>query len=435
MKTLKIFTLITLLTLFFSCSREDENPDSNPQSPTLASVVPLEGAKNTDVTINGKNFGNNISSIEVYFNGKLAVVTEVTDTQIKTKVPVKASTGNIVVKKNGITLNGPVFTYIMSVEVSTFAGSSMGYADGQANGAQFNTPASVAIASDGTLYVADRTNHKIRKISPQGIVTTLAGSTSGFADGNGTNAKFNSPLGLTIGTDGNLYVADFGNDKIRKISPQGVVTTLAGSTHGFADGNGSSARFSYPFSICSSPDGTLYVADFGNHSIRKITLNGDVTTFAGNGISGDVNAVGAAAKFQGPSGVTYGTDGNVYVADNQNHKIKKIQPDGKVTTLAGSGILGSQNGVGGAAQFNFPHSIVMSPDGNLYVSDLYNHRIRKINLATTVAENYAGESQGFLDGFALQAKFNEPNGLAVSADGTLYLADFNNHKVRKIVQE
>jgi sugar lactone lactonase YvrE len=428
------FNLIPILVLIASCHKSDDQSPT-PTPATITHINPAEAIKGTEITLTGNNFGTNSSAVQVFFNGKEAAITSITNTQIKVKVPPRAYTGNVTVKMNGNTSNGPVFTYLISdVQVGTFAGSTIGYNDATGTAAQFNTPAAIAFGADGTMYVADRSNHKIRSVSPQGVVNTLAGSVAGYADGTGTAAKFNIPIGLVVGTDGNIYVSDMSNHKIRKVTPQGVVTTLAGSTAGNADGAGVSAQFFNPFGITTASDGTLYVADFGNSTIRKMTLNGNVTTFAG-GLIGDINDVGLLARFKTPSGIVYGTDGNLYVADNGNHKIKKIQPDGKVTTLAGS-IQGSANGVGTAAQFNFPHSIAMSPDGYLYVSDLYNHIIRKISLNGNV-KTLAGMSgsAGFMNGEAEDAVFNEPNGLAATADGTLYIADFNNHKIRKITQE
>lgn len=432
MKKINLLLALVCVTILFSCSKDEE---TILQPATLTDINPTDGIKGTEVTITGNNFGNNINVIEVYFNGKQATVTETTDTQIKAVVPAKAYTGNVKVKIKGNEINGPIFTYIISdIQVSTFAGSTVGSSDGTTTTALFNTPTGIAIASDGTKYIVDRSNHRIRKVSPEGVVSTLAGSTQGDVVGIGTNAKFNSPLGIAIGSDNNLYVTDYGNHKIKKVTPQGEVTVLAGSTNGYVDDYGSTAKFTYPFGICSSPDGTLYVADFGNYSIRKVTLNGLVTTFAGSAF-GDVDAVGTAARFKGPTGVTFANDGNLYVVDNSNHKIRKIQPDGKVTTFAGNGSSGFANGIGINAQFNYPHSIIASTDGNLYISDLYNHRIRKMNIETRLVNNLAGEFQGFFDGSNEEAAFNEPNGLALDTDGNLYIADFNNHKIRKITQD
>jgi hypothetical protein len=263
--------------------------------------------------------------------------------------------------------------------VTTVAGTgSSGSANGTGTSASFNRPS--GITTDGTnLYVADTFNHLIRKIViSTGVVTTVAGTGSyGSANGTGTSASFNVPKGIT--TDGiNLYVADMFNNLIRKIViSTGVVTTVAGSSQGSVDGTGTSATFNGPEGITT--DGTnLYMADRDNHLIRQIVIStGVVTTLAGSGSQGSANGTGTSASFNGPSGVT--TDGtNLYVAEYGNHMIRKIViSTGVVTTLAGSGSSGSANGTGKSATFNGPEGI--TTDGtNLYVADRDNHFIRKI---------------------------------------------------------
>jgi sugar lactone lactonase YvrE len=261
--------------------------------------------------------------------------------------------------------------------VTTLAGSSSGSTDATGTSASFNGP--LGITTDGTnLYVVNYISHRIRKIViDNGTVTTLAGSSSGSTDATGTSASFNGPRGIT--TDGtNLYVADYSNNRIRKIViDNGTVTTLAGSSSGFADATGTSASFNGPWGITT--DGTnLYVSDTENHRIRKIVIStGVVTTLAGQSDNGSTDATGTSASFNRPEGIT--TDGtNLYVADYANNRIRKIVIDnGTVTTLAGSSSGFADNATGTSAKFRGPVGI--TTDGtNLYVADANNHRIRKI---------------------------------------------------------
>ena len=330
----------------------------------------------------------------------------------------------------------------LSSGVSTLAGAAgfSGTTDGTGTTAQFNLPQ--GITSDGTnLYVADTSNHTIRKIViATGAVTTLAGTagSAGSTDGTGAAARFSSPAGIT--TDGtNLYVADTSNHTIRQIViSTGVVTTLAG-TAGSAnstDGTGAAARFSYPAGITTDgPTGlNLYVADAGNHTIRQIVIStGVVTTLAGTaGSANSTDGTGAAARFNGPQGIT--TDGtNLYIADTVNHTIRQIViSTGVVTTLAGTaGSASSTDGTGAAARFNGSQGIT-SDGTNLYVADTGNHTIRKIaagGVVTTV-EGAAGTS-GTTDGTLASARFNTPTG--ITTDGTsLYDTDAAKHTIRMI---
>ena len=319
--------------------------------------------------------------------------------------------------------------------VSTIAGTgSAGNADGTGTAAGFTGP--VGITSDGTnLYVADTFNNKIRKIViSTGVVSTLAGSGAGGTDGTGTAARFTTPFGIT--TDGtNLYVADTGNEKIRKIViSTGVVSTLAGSgVAGSADGTGTAATFEGPMGITT--DGTnLYVAAIQGHNIRKIVISsGVVTTLAGgSGISGFSDGTGTAARFNNPLSIT--TDGNnLYITDQSNYRIRKIEiKTGVVTTIAGSGNNTYLDGTGSAAGFVTPSGIIT--DGiNLYISELSpSNRIRKIVIATGLVTTLAGSgSSGFANGTGTSATFLTPRQL--TTDGKfLYVTDAGNHSVRKI---
>jgi sugar lactone lactonase YvrE len=243
--------------------------------------------------------------------------------------------------------------------LSLFAGNmgGPGSADGTGAIARFNHPGATAIDSAGNVYVADMGSHTIRKITPTGVVSTLAGTTgvAGSADGPGVTASFffstfwvgngsDSASGLAIDNAGNLYVADSGNHTIRKITPAGVVSTLAGTAGvvGSADGTGSTASFSVPSGLAVDGMGNVYVADLGNYTIRKVTPAGVVSTLAGTaGVKGHADGVGAQASFNDPMGLATDSAANVYVADNGNHTIRKITPAGVVSTLAGTaGVMG-----------------------------------------------------------------------------------------------
>ncbi len=330
--------------------------------------------------------------------------------------------------------------------VTTLAGvsGSAGNTDGTGTGALFASPNDVAVDGAGTLYVADTGNQTIRKITPDGTVTTLAGSagTAGSTDGTGTAAQFNSPTGVTVDSSGNVYVADTVNHMIRKITSTGVVTTLAGAANssGTTDGSGTFARFSSPTGVSVDSSGNVYVADDGNRAIRKITPDGTVTTLAGtSGNAGYADGIGAAARFNSPYGLSVDASGNLYVADTGNNAIRAITPGGAVTTLAGTGestSIGSVDGTGASARFNEPNSVAVDGAGNLYVADLYNSTIRKIAPDGTVT-TLAGSAgvPGYNDGVGSAGWFRYPLGVAAASDGTVFVADTYNDTIRKITSD
>ena len=314
-----------------------------------------------------------------------------------------------------------------------------GNADGTGAVARFNAPTGVAADSAGNVYVADLYNHTIRKITPAGVVTTFAGTAGidGSVDGTGAAARFNNPRGVATDSAGNVYVADWGNSTIRKITPAGVVTTLAGmaETSGNADGTGAAASFHHPSGVATDSAGNVYVADESNSTIRKITPAGVVTTLAGTaGITGSADGTGAAARFTHTNGVATDSAGNVYVADVGNHTIRKITSAGAVTTFAGTaGTSGSTDGIGATARFEFPMGVATDSAGNVYVADVYNNTIGKITSAgvvTTLAG--AAVTRGSTDGAGVAASFNNPSGVATDSAGNTYVADIDNHTIRKI---
>jgi streptogramin lyase len=332
--------------------------------------------------------------------------------------------------------------------VTTLVGQagSAGTNDGTGNAARFNCPGGVAVDTNGNLYVADTGNHTIREVTPVGtnwVVTTLAGlgGSAGTANGTGSAARFYKPQDVAVDSKGNVYVADSSNDTIRKVTPQGVVTLLAGypGSWGSANGTGSAARFHTPYGVTVDTQGNIYVTEIGNATIRKVTSAGVVTTWAGlAGTRGTNDGTASAARFQVPCGVTVDRAGNLYVADDFNNTIREVTPAQVVTTLAGGPGYnpGSVDGTGNAAQFNYPDGVAADTNGNVYVADFNNNTIREITpvgftwVVTTLA-GLAG-SVGSADGTNSAARFNGPADVAVDSAGNLYVADINNCTVREV---
>jgi len=323
--------------------------------------------------------------------------------------------------------------------VTTLAGQAgvTGYANGPGATALFYVPTGVAVDFSGNVYVADHFNHVVRKITPGGIVSTLAGSgVFGYADGTGTAASFSSLTGVAVDALGNVYVADFCIDVIRKITPGGVVTTLAGSAGvtGCSNGMGTAASFNHPEGVAVDSSGTVYVADTENQLIRKISPGGVVTTLAGSaGVTGATNGTGTSATFSYPAGVAVDFSGTVYVADNMNPLIRKISPGGVVTTLAGSaGVTGATNGTGTSATFSYPDGVSVDIFGNVYVTDSWNQLIRKITPGGVVSTLAGSGAYGSTNGSLTSSSFAYPSGLAVDTSGHVYVADMQNNLIRKI---
>jgi sugar lactone lactonase YvrE len=338
-------------------------------------------------------------------------------------------------------------------QVTTLAGNGTpGFEDGDGGphgSAQFLDPNGVAIGADGTVYVADFGNSRVRTIDASGTVTTLAGNgTRGFADGTGGpggSAQFSLPYSVAPDRAGNVYVADSANNRIRKIDLAGNVTTVAGNgTAGDVDGTGGAAgtaEFAAPFGIAVDGSGNLYVADTANNRIRKIDASGNVTTFSGNGSLGGRDGTGGrtgSAQFAQPSGVAVSATGDVFVADTLNHKIRKLDVTGSAITLAGDGDDGYSDGAGGPvgpAQFGVVVGLALDVAGNVYVSDYSHNRLRLIDAAGEVTTVAGNGKPGFADGTGGPegtAEFWGPTGVAVGPDGRIYLTDNANNRVRLV---
>jgi len=314
----------------------------------------------------------------------------------------------------------------------------------------FNGPIGMWFDASDNLYICDYNGNALRKISnaTQTITTFAGGNTVGaYVNGIGTAAKFDHPVGI-VGISNVLYIVDSFTSVIRTSTTDkplsGTINVKAGDsvnyTSGYVEGTGSTAKFNFP-TLMTQYNSALYVADAKNNAIRKVTTAGVVSTHAGTSIAGYKNDTTATnATFSEPNGIAVDTNGNFYVSDTNNHTIRKIASNGTVTTFAGavasngSGTSGSTDGTGTAARFKTPWGIVYNPvDGNLYVCDTGNHTIRQITLAgvvTTIAGS-AGTT-GTTNGTGTAARFNGPKGIAVHSNGSLYVADTGNNKIRKI---
>lgn len=327
-----------------------------------------------------------------------------------------ADTDNCVIKK--ITPLGAVVT---------LAGSGTpGTADGPGVSASFRYPNGIAVDWLGNVYITDSGSHRIRKITPGGWVSTIAGTGSaGNSDGNGLSASFNLPTGIAVESSGSLVVSDSGNYSIRRISPTGQVTTLAGGTWGAGDGFGPAGQFEKPLGIAVSALGDIYVADSYNTAIRKVTAAGNVTTFAGSSSAyGWADGTGSAARFGGPEGVAASANGDLYVVESSNCAVRKVTSSGVVTTVVGPGCV--------ASGLSVPQGIAVDSAGTIYIADTGDHRVKKVTAGGAVSTLAGDGNPGAIDATGTSASFNSPRDVAVDASGNVYVADLGNCTIRKI---
>ncbi|EFC47410.1 predicted protein [Naegleria gruberi] len=325
--------------------------------------------------------------------------------------------------------------------ISTIAGNgTAGYSgDGSsAKSAQLYYPSGVAISSSDEIYIVDRSNNRIRKITTSGIISTIAGNgTAGYSgDGSSaTSAQLNSPSGIAISSSDEIYIADMFNNRIRKITTSGIISTIAGTGTSGYSGDGSSAtsiQLYFPYGVAVSLSDEIYIADMFNNRIRKITTSGIISTIAG-GIGDGLSATTAyinAITFE------FSSSGEIYIADTNNHRIRKITTSGIISTIAGTGTSGYSGDGSSAtsAQLNSPYGIAISSSGEIYIADTNNNRIRKITtsgiistIAGTGTQGYSGDGSS-----ATSAQLYNPYGVAISSRGEIYVADYNNNRIRKI---
>lgn len=321
-------------------------------------------------------------------------------------------------------------------KVETLAGTgSSGTADGKGTAASFDLPYGIALTKNGGLFIGDWANNLLRKISPEADVTTFAGNgVLASVDGNGLNASFKDLASFTVDATDTAFVADAQGHRIRKVTPAADVTTVAGNgTNTTTDGNGTAATFNTPISVAVDAAGNLYVLEYSGAVVRKISPNGDVITLAGSSPQGFADGTGSAAKFGRGYNIAIDASGNLYVADSSNHRIRKITPTGVVTTLAGTGTPGAIDGPGNSATFSDPRGVAVDADGNVYVADFGSSLLRRITPAGVVS-TLAGQAgvTGGQDGIGAAATFTQPQGLTINAAGTLFVADTFGNLIRKV---
>ena len=330
--------------------------------------------------------------------------------------------------------------------ISTLAGRGLDTLGdfGTATSAQLAEPSSVAIGPDGAIYLADSASHRVRRVGTDGVISTVAGTGAIGYSGDGAaavNARLNSPDGVAVGADGSVFIADTGNQAIRRVGPDGTIATAAGNgTYGYSGDGGAAtnAQLQYPSGVAVVADGTLYIADTFNHRVRRVGPDGNISTVAGTGKAGFSGDGGAASSAQlaFPRGVAVGANGNLYIADTNNHRIRVVTPNGKITTFAGTGLAGF-GGDGSAATSSslwLPGGVATGVDGSVYIADTYNERIRRVGSdgkMSTVAGTGGGGFGGD-GGLAIAARISVPNSVAAGQDGSIYIADNGNSRVRRV---
>jgi uncharacterized protein (TIGR03437 family) len=342
----------------------------------------------------------------------------------------------------------PILCEAQSYTITTVAGNDTNGFSGDAGAAisaQLSSPVAIAIDKAGPLYIVDQGNNRIRQVSA-GTISTVAGNgTNGYTGdgGKGSSAELSNPAGVAVDSSGTFYIADFTNSLVRKVTSSGTISTVAGNYNLGAGYSGdgaaaANAQLKQPAGVALDAASNLYIADYGNNVIRKVTSGGTITTIAGNGVAGATGDGGPAtsASLNGPRGIAIDASGNLYIADTANHRIRKVAADGTISTVAGIGSAGFSGDLGRAtgAALNSPRGVAVDAAGNLYIADSLNSRVRKVaanGAITTVAGSgrigYAGDG-----GLATSASLFFPSGVALDAAGNVYIADTQNSVVRMI---
>jgi sugar lactone lactonase YvrE len=490
----KACLLALLIGAMFSCNKDKEVPpkETNPNNPVvtdatapvISSFYPAEGSEGTYMAIAGKNFSETINynlvsfpkqgggkvTVEISFMSRnsdsvwvvvpAGVASGPISVAVQQKTTVSQTPFTVVEPRPGLKMssrksnNGKViglygipFIDPAGLNYVTFKAGSGDKAGYKGDVMKVDVPKQILWVIVPTYAVSGKVVATLNGVTyssaePLEIVpcnvSTVAGNIDGYLDATGTTAKFDHVGGMTIGADGMVYMCDSNNEAIRKYNPlTREVTTLAGgSGYGFADGVGTAAKFYSPTGITTGKDGMLYVADYYNHRIRKIDpTTRQVTTVAGSATRGSADGTGASATFNLPHGLTTAPDGAIYITEYESNRIRKFNPaTGQVTTVAGNGTSGTQNGTAASATFNRPAGIIADGDSVLYVADWLNNLIRKVDLRTNQVSTYAGGgSYSAVYGTKEQIAFGAPRGLALdAASRTLVITENESTRVRSI---
>lgn len=446
MNSYKLFIIMLGIIYLSSCRKKDK--DECPVCPIVDNVSPASGHAGDTITINGSQFNSSGNIVKI--NNVLAEIISENSSQVRAKVPRNCGSGPVTVDiDDELTSNRSVgFTYIKKYTVTTFAGTPTfsGDVDGTAALAKFNFPKGIVADKLGNVYVADRNNNCIRKIKA-GQVTTFTGKKStigGYADSPlPTSAQFNFPYGIDINSSGELFVADLFNDCIRKVLPSGAVSTLTGkgTIPGDVDGPGTLAQFNWPTDVLVYQDSILFVVDYINNKIKRVSVNGKTKTLAGTGIKGNVSGPLTSSQFFAPLSIGLFDDVSMLVVDNGNVAIRGLNLKTAVTAnFAGTGLIGAFNDRSASSTFNYPTDVAVRIFGGqreVYIADQSNNVIRLVDANGNVSTIVGDGSAGFKNGEGIQTQLNKPYGLAfdVLDNSILYITDEANHCIRKVVIE
>lgn len=368
------------------------------------------------IVITGAGFSAVKASNIVTINGKAATVTQAAFDKLEVTMPQRAGDGKLTISIGEQFYTSTTdITYDWIAEVSMILGGP--------GAASFNKIKDVEMDEQGNVYVVD--GNEIKKISADGTVLWIAGSEdAGNQNGNGAGASFNDPDGIAVDKQGNVYVADLANHLIRKIDVNGNVTTLAGKEIGNSDGTGEAARFAHPADVAIDEQGNVYVAEFGNNHIRIVSPAGVVTTLSKNG-----TPVAVPSAYR----LALGKNGEVFVSSINGHKVFKVDGNKEVILVAGKDMGGYEEGTIDQARFKNPSGIAVDEQGTLFIADQNNHRIRKISTAQVVSTLAGSGIADFANGVGTEAAFNIPVGLMLTKDHLLLVADAQNLAIRKVV--